>query len=243
MKIDPSRIQFPTTVVVTEQEIDISQLSDAQKKYYCDLLEEIASIYESKNKPRVIIAIAGASGSGKSTTAAILREIARQVSLPCALVEVGIDAFHHFNEHLISHSLKEHKGRYDTYDVTKLLWMLERFAAGENVAFPLYSRKLHDPIENAIKVTEPKTLLLIEGLWLLLNTHGWRDVQNLLDYSFFIESDIEKVKKHVVARSVRGGRTKEDATEYYDQKDAKNAELIAKVKYRAHKIIAPHYEI
>lgn len=246
-EIDFSKIVFPLSLNVTEQEIDISLLTPEQKQTYTDLLKEIVDWYQMKQKPRVIIGMAGPAGAGKSVTVAILKELAKQLSLPFRFEAVGIDAFHYTNEHLLSHfsdgePLKNHKGRFNTYDVEKLTRSLRSFVDDEKVSFPIYSRKIHDPIENAviIKKDEP-TLLLVEGLWVLYEKEGWGEVGNLLDFSIFMDIDNEKVKQGVLERHIRGGRTPEDAAVYYEKNEAKSLKLIMQTKDKADKIVSTHH--
>jgi len=202
-------ITFPPTLLVTEQTIDISGFSQSQRTFYLNLFWEIVEIYRAQKKPRVIIGNAASREPGA--------ELARQAGLPFAFESVTIDAWHYRNEYLLSHfsagkPLKKVKGRFDTYDVRGLVADLEAFAAGKEVAFPVYSRKLHDPVKNSIHVTTAETLLVVEGLWLLHDAAGWEAVRPLLDFSFFIESDVERTKAPVIRRHMTGGRTLADAT-------------------------------
>lgn len=245
---DFSNITFPSVLNVTEQEIDISALTDEQKQFYIDLFKELVEIYQSRQKPRMIIGMTGPAGAGKSVIAAIFQEVAKQVSLPFRFETVGIDAFHYTNDFLVTNMsggelLKNHKGRFDTYDVEKLVTTLIQFSKGEEVSLPKYSRKIHDPIENAIVIHEQNALLFVEGLWLLYGQNGWEKVGKLLDFSIFVEADKGKVKHGVVGRHMAGGRTSEDAFEYYEANEAKNFDLIMRTKSRADKIIPAYYGV
>ena len=143
----------------------------------------------------------------------------------------------------VAKPLKKVKGRFDTYDVRGLVADLEAFAAGKEVAFPVYSRKLHDPVKNSIHVTTAETLLVVEGLWLLHDAAGWEAVRPLLDFSFFIESDVERTKAPVIRRHMTGGRTLADATRHYEEVDARNSALVLLTKSKADKVIPPYYAI
>lgn len=241
-----SEICFPKTLSVTEQEVDISAVTHQQKQFYLNLFDEIVGIYRSKKKPRVIIGIAGPTGAGKSVAAALFKVIADQLSLPFIFETITIDAYHYPNEYLLSHAsgnepLKNFKGRYDTYDVKKLADQLKEFASGNEVSFPKYSRKLHDPVENAITIARNEALLVVEGLWLLYDIHDWGLIGPLIDFVFFIESDKERAKESVVRRHMAGGRTYEEAVKYYDTVDSKNFDLVIATKNRANKVILPYY--
>lgn len=244
-----TEVSLPKTINVTEQDIDISSLTDSQKEFYVDLFKEIVRLYQSKKKPRVIVGIAGPAGAGKSVIAAIFDEIAKQRPLPFKIETIGIDAFHYSNDFLLVNTiddepLKNHKGRFDTYDVAKLAEALKRFSLGYGVSLPTYSRKTHDPIDDAINIKKGEaTLLIVEGLWLLYDKNDWEKVGKLLDYSIFVEADKEKVREGVLARHVRGGRTPEDASSYYEKNEAKNFDIIMKTKIRASKIIPSYYNL
>lgn len=242
-------LSLPKTINVTDQEIDISAMTPSQKEFYIDLFKELVRLYQSKKKPRVVIGIAGPAGSGKSVITEIFREIAKQRPLPFRLETVGIDAFHYPNDFLLTNTadgepLKNHKGRFDTYDVPKLIETLTSFSLGNSVSFPLYSRKAHDPVEGAlvIKKGEP-TLLVVEGLWLLYDKSGWDRVGKLLDYSIFLEADRERVRNGVIDRHVRGGRTAENAAEYYEANEEKNFDIIMRTKKKANRIIPSYYDV
>lgn len=243
--MDFSNIQFPKSVLVTDQEIDVSSLNEKQKQFYIDFFRELVEYYSSAGKPRVIVGLAGPVGSGKSVTAALCKYFAGQMKLPFRFETLGIDALHYYNHYLWSHTsggiaLKDVKGRFDTYDVAKLIVILRNFAEEKDVSLPAYSRITHDPVEDAAIIVEKNALLLVEGQWLLYDKAGWEAVAPFFDFSYFIEADKEKLRDAVIARHARGGRTLEDAAQYFDEVDSQNFDLIAATKSRADKIV-PSY--
>ena len=248
MTFDASKIKFPTRVSVTDQNIDIANLTETQQKYYLELFVKIVALYEAGGKPRYILGFTGPSGSGKSVIGALLLSIARQAQLPFGFEVLGIDAFHFNNEYLLSQksgekTLKDYKGRFDTYDVATLTQTLKNFSEGREVALPHYSRKTHDTVQNAAVIKENKTLLLIEGLWLLYDRAGWQEVGRYLDYAIFVDSEKESVRNNVIKRHVDGGRTPEDATNYYDTIDAVHSDIVDTTKQRADIVIPSFYKV
>jgi pantothenate kinase len=244
--VQNSELNFPTALMVTEQAIDISGFTRQQKDFYLNLFWETAGIYTAAKKPRVIIGLAGPTGAGKSVVAILFKELAKQARLPFAFECITIDAYHYPNSFLTSHfsagmPLKQVKGRFDTYDVIALLNDLKNFRAGENVALPTYSRKLHDPVPNSIRVESPATLLVVEGLWLLFELGGWEHVGPLLDFCYFIESDKERTKQAVIKRHVAGGRNFEEAARHYAEVDGRNSDLTLQTRHKAGKVIPPYY--
>jgi pantothenate kinase len=241
-------IIFPHLLDVTAQAIDLSGLTQGQKDFYLRLFFEVAEIYHAASKPRVVIGIAGASGAGKSVVAVLLQNLAKQAGAPFAVESITIDAYHFPNEFLLSHvsegkPLKQVKGRFDTYDAKALARDLTAFSAGETVSFPIYSRKLHDPVQGGVTLKAREALLIIEGQWLLFDQAGWAEVGPRLDYTIFIDSDPEKARGPVLKRHMAGGRSLEDAARHYELVDASNAALVRTTKPKASKVIPPYYSL
>lgn len=241
-----SELKFPASLLVTEQAIDISGFNRRQKNFYLNLFWETVSIYASAKKSRALIGMAGPTGAGKSVVAVLFKELAKQARLPFAFEAITIDAYHYPNSFLLSHfadgaPLKQVKGRFDTYDVPALVNDLKNFADGERVRFPIYSRKLHDPVPNSVCVDAAAALLLVEGLWLLFNHGGWGQVKPLLDFCYFIDADKERTREAVLKRHITGGRTLESATRHYDEVDGRNADFVRQTRHQADKVIPPYY--
>ena len=241
-----SELHFPSSLLVTEQAVDISDFSRRQKDFYLNLFWETEGVCRAAKKPRVVIGIAGPTGAGKSVMAVLFQELAKQAQLRFAFAVVTIDAYHYPNSYLLSHfsdgaPLKQVKGRFDTYDVRALAKDLMAFAAGKNVAFPAYSRKLHDPVPDQIRVEAPAALLLVEGLWLLSDHGDWAQIHPLLDFCYFIEADKERTRQAVIKRHMTGGRTFESAAKHYDEVDRRNSELVLQTRQKADKVIRPYY--
>ena len=248
MSMSETPIRFPDSVQVTEQDIDVSFLNEKQRRFYIDLFAEVISLYEGAQKPRFVLGIAGPTGSGKSTMVALFDAFAKQSEFSFSLRTLGIDAFHFPEAYLKSHatadgSLKEWKGRFDSYDVPKLVEVLDKFRSGDAVELPTYSRRTHEPVEHAVSVKEKNALLIVEGLWLLYQKSGWETIGPRLDHSIFVEADEEAVRAAVVERHMRGGRTREDAEQYYDRVDKRDFELVNQTISRANKIIPAYYVI
>ena len=176
-----SQIAFPESLEVTDQQIDLSGLTKGQKDFYLELFSEVVDFYGTKKKPRVVLGIAGPTGAGKSVVAVLLKHLAKHAHLSFAVESITIDAYHYPNSYLNSQfadgePLKKFKGRFDTYDTAQLARDLSAFTAGETVAFPAYSRRLHDPVKNSVIVDTKAALLIVEGLWLLYDKAGWEAV-------------------------------------------------------------------
>lgn len=236
-------IIFPSAVTVTDQTIDCTAMSMAKQQFIIDFTERAFAIYRESGKQRLCFGIAGPSGSGKSFLSVLVYELGKEIDPSIRIVPISIDAYHYPNTYLESTvkdgtSLKQVKGRYDTYDVEALVTALEEYRHGNRVQFPLYSRKLHEPIANAISVAEQPTLLLVEGLWLLRKEAGWGNVRPFLDKTFYIDDVAEDSRERTLSRHIMGGRSEEDAKRQYEQSDAKNRELVIATKDSADELLA-----
>ena len=246
MSIDTSKLTFPDSVVVTDQVIDISTLRPEQQQAFIGLFRHVVELYRTAGAPRYVLGLAGPTGSGKSVIASLFDCFASQLTLPFRFASVGIDAYHFTNAYLMAHTvdgaaMRTFKGRYDTYDVAKLARALTAFRAGQDVRFPVYSRTAHDPVEDVIDVSGRNVLLLLEGLWLLHDAPDWNRVRSLIHHSIFIEARKEAARPAVVKRHVKGGRSVDDAANYYDSVDATNFDLVMQTKGRADEIVASYY--
>lgn len=233
---------FPVSIAVTDQGVSCVKMSDAQKSFVIDFTKRVLGDFKMSGKRRIVFGITGPSGSGKSLLSVLVREIAKTINPEVDIEPVSIDAFHFTNDHLSGitvegKSLKDAKGRYDTYDVPTIIDLLSAFNRGGAVCFPEYSRKLHEPIENVITVNERPTIIILEGLWLLRDEGGWRNVREQISKMFYLEDVAEESRAHTIARHVSGGRTPEDAERYYEESDAKNREMVLKTKTSADELL------
>ena len=241
--MDFQDIKFPATLEVTEQTIDISGISDSQKRHYFDFAAEISVFYALQKKPRALVGVCGAAGSGKSVLAEITKYVIRQMGAPFRFEHITLDAFHYTNSYLISHALKDFKGRSDTYDVEKFVDCLKKFKGGEAILFPAYSRKIHEPVESTISIQEEHVLLLVEGQWLLRATGGGGALKKTFDIMYYIDSDADKVRSGVIERHIAGGRNREDAIRQFEKNDLLNYIEITKDSVRADKTLPAYYNL
>ena len=187
---------------------------------FIPLLDKIKQIQSVKNR-RIFVFLAGPAGCGKSTLGLVLEKLAKDkgMSMQC----VGLDGFHFKQSYLEQHGLANIKGHHTTFDVMLLKQKLED-AYLADCYFPIYSRKIHNPIDDAVLIHQD--IILIEGNYLLLNEVGWNELYAYCDYSIFISCEKEVVKQRLIDRKCKGGYTYEQAYKHYVESDSKNVELI-----------------
>lgn len=199
-----------------------------------DLLDRVlvpqltALAAQPRDHRRTFVFLAAPPGTGKSTLAALVRDRVRH--LDCDTV--GIDGFHYPQAHLESHYLDSPDGRTllsavkgapETFDVDALRHRLEA-AREDDVAWPVYDRRLHDVVPEGRQVTA--SLVLIEGNWLLLDEPGWSELAAFSDFNIFIEAPPAQLRERLIDRKVRGGLSRAAAEEFYRRSDGLNVERV-----------------
>jgi pantothenate kinase len=184
---------------------------------------------------RVMLGLAGAPGSGKSTWARALAD-----AFPGRAVVVPMDGFHLSNEELARLSRAARKGAPDTFDAAGYVSLLRRLrapVAGETVYAPAFHREIEQAIAGAIPVAPEVPLVITEGNYLLLNEGPWAAVRALLDEAWFVETDETARVEQLVRRHVEHGRTAEAAREWVMRSDEANAVLVTGTRGNADAIL------
>ena len=192
---------------------------------FIPLLERLTAL-QAEKKRRIAVFLAAPPAAGKSTLCCYLEHLSRTVPGLTPVQAVGIDGFHYHQDYLDSHeierdgsiiSLKSIKGAPETYDVGKLRSLL--FSLNEeNQFWPLYSRRIHNPVENAVEIRE--NIILLEGNWLLLDEAPWNSLA--CDYSIFLKAGDESQLERIVQRKMMGGFSEEHARQIVRSNDWPN---------------------
>jgi pantothenate kinase len=184
-----------------------------------------------------LVAIAGIPGSGKSSSAALLTHFINQES-DGICVCLPADGYHYSKEQLQQRqvatgdaTLVYRRGAPETFDVAALVRDLQRIRqAEEEVQLPGFDHAVGDPTPDQ-HVYQPTqhAIVLMEGLYLLHDQHGWQEVQQYFDFSIYIQtSSIDECMARLKERNVCvPGYTPEEIYERVDQVDRRNALQIA----------------
>lgn len=195
------------------------------------LAERVAALAATTDR-RVLIGIAGAPGSGKTTIADLLT--VRLGGFPY-VAHVPMDGFHLADVELARLGRADRKGAPDTFDDGGYAALLGRIAAGEEIWAPGFERVLEQPLAQAIPVATETRIVISEGNYLLLP--DWQHVRQRFDEVWFCRQDDQVRVARLVARHVRFGKAPEDAVAWVGRSDEHNAALVAATESSADLVV------
>ncbi len=186
---------------------------------------------ESKSKTRVVIGITGKPGAGKSTVTSKLKE-----TIPGErTVILSQDGYHLSNLQLESLGRSNFKGAPDTFDsegFSKILFRVKS-ELKNNIYFPVFHREIEESISAEGLITEKTNVVLVEGNYLLFETHGWGEVAKYLDEIWYLQVDDDLRLSRLVARHIEFGKNPQVAVAWAHGSDEANARLIEKARDKA----------
>lgn len=187
---------------------------------------------------RVIVGVVGEPGSGKSTLTGALAEAL--IAAGASTVVVPMDGFHLANSELARLDRAERKGAIDTFDGGGYLALLRRLRdpAEGMVYAPEYVRgQVESSVGSAIPVAPEVRVVLTEGNYLLADENPWRQVREVLDETWFLDTDPELRRRRLFERHVANGKTPELASTFTFGPDEVNARLIAATREDADLVV------
>ena len=193
-------------------------------------------------KRRILIALAGLPGSGKSTVAARLAQAVNARLGTGVMVALGMDGFHLTREQLANFAdpveAMKRRGAPWTFDADALSHQLLQLRMREaTVSWPGFEHDVGDPVANAVAVLPSVGTVLVEGLYLLHDDHGWHHA-HLFDESWFLDVSMEIAMDWLVQRHMQANaHSREVAMQRLAVNDRLNAEIVMKSRDRAHWLI------
>ena len=133
------------------------------------------------------------------------------------------------------------KGAPQTFDAAAFVAALGRVREepAATVLWPEFDRVAEATVPDAIPIGPEARLVITEGNYLLLDQPWWRQVRQLLDEVWYIDAPRDVLRRRLIERQVAGGRREQDAVRHVDESDLPNAELVARTRQLADKVIRP----
>jgi len=201
---------------------------------------------------RILVAIAGAPASGKSTQAALLSQQLNnrhaQQKTPISIV-VPMDGYHLDNAVLEREDLLTRKGSPATFDATGLLHLIQRIrkmdvneaegvrakvtatttssdSTDAAIAFPLFDRNLDLSRAGADQVLPEHRCIIVEGNYLLLEEHPWCLLRDLFDITVMLDVPEEILSERLTERWLSHGESLQMARSRAENNDLPNARTV-----------------
>ena len=190
------------------------------------ILQNIRSL--KPKEERVLVAIAGPPGSGKSTVGKLLTDLMNKNLMKTSLVPM--DGFHLDNETLEKSNLLERKGAPETFDIEGFLGLIKELRSKNDIKVPLFDRSTDKVIRDAQIISRDQDYLVIEGNYLLLDRELWRDLSKYWDYKIFIKIEQTVLKSRLIERWLGENLTYSEAEARVVNNDLINANLVNSFK-------------
>ena len=201
--------------------LDVITLADFAG--HAALLERIAA----SGPGRLMVAIAGPPGAGKSTFAEALAEALNADAAESAAV-IPMDGFHYDDGLLEARGLRRRKGAPATFDVGGLCHMLLRLRGRDEaeVAVPVFDRRLEISRAGARIVAAHVRVLVIEGNYLLLNQEPWRQLAPLFDVTVMLRQSRSSLETRLIQRWLAYGFGEAEARAKVLSNDLPNVDVV-----------------
>jgi pantothenate kinase len=182
---------------------------------------------KAQGRGRVVAALAGAPGSGKSTVAERLCDAlnARQAGLASVL---PMDGYHYDDLHLVPAGLRPRKGAPETFDVGGLYHTLKRLRARDEdfVAVPVFDRDIEIARAGARMIGAEVPVIIVEGNYLLLGQEPWSRLRPMFDVAVLVDVPEPVLRDRLTARWQHYNLTPDEIAWKLDGNDLPNGRFV-----------------
>jgi pantothenate kinase len=209
-------------------------------------------ILQESHNHRIIIAIAGVPGSGKTTLAHKVASILNSRNGGNGIEwakPVPMDGYHLYRKELdamddpaLAH---ERRGAPFTFNAKGVIGFVQKVHETskeknmEMISCPSFDHAIKDPVEGGVVIYPETRVILFEGLYVLLNCEPWNKIQKYVDDKWFITVNAAVAIDRVAKRHVESGISAdlESGIRRASTNDADNGKLIVKISASADVVI------
>ncbi|WP_406870336.1 hypothetical protein ABEB22_11565 [Thioclava sp. 'Guangxiensis'] len=187
---------------------------------------DLASHIRQLEGERLVIAVAGAPGSGKSRLAQEICD-ALNAKAPASAAILPMDGFHRSNDWLDARGLRPRKGAPETFDTTGFAALLQKARmAGQPLSVPTFDRDTDAVIPAGCEIEAQTRIIITEGNYLLLNRDGWRDLFPLFDLTIRLHVPEDELRDRLTRRWKKYGLPADEITRRVEENDLPNGRIL-----------------
>ncbi|KAF2127327.1 P-loop containing nucleoside triphosphate hydrolase protein [Dothidotthia symphoricarpi CBS 119687] len=209
---------------------------------------------------RLLIAVSGIPGSGKTTLAAtvsnrlnkkhVQQSPGTSNSSPLAAF-IPMDGYHLSRVQLDAMpdpaNAHARRGAAFTFDGESYLRLVKNLRESilpetKTLHAPSFDHAVKDPVEDDIAIAPSVRIVIFEGNYCSLNSAPWKDAAKLMDELWFVDVDFKVARKRLVYRHVKAGiaKNEEEAGKRADENDLVNGQEIVDNRLDVHELIKSH---
>ncbi|PLW76560.1 nucleoside/nucleotide kinase family protein [Cohaesibacter celericrescens] len=188
----------------------------------CDVI-----LSEKSEGQRLLVAMAGAPGSGKSMCAEkVQQSLNKHDHINAAILPM--DGYHYDDLILNERGLRPLKGAPETFDVGGFRHMLHRLRCDEEaeVYVPVFDRDLEISRAGARVIDRETNVILVEGNYVLLGIDPWISLAPLFDIKIMIFTDEDELRRRLTNRWISHGIPENEIPNKVEQNDLPNGRFV-----------------
>ena len=139
-----------------------------------------------------------------------------------------MDGFHYDDQILKQKNLLLKKGAPETFDVMGFLNFLFRLQNENEVAIPIFDRSLELSRSSAVIISKETRVVIVEGNYILLKTHPWRELHKFFNSTIMINTKHEILEKRLIERWENFNLPKKEIDEKVYKNDLPNGVNVLK---------------
>ncbi|NRA85924.1 MAG: nucleoside/nucleotide kinase family protein [Rhizobiales bacterium] len=191
-------------------------------------LDGVIEVILSKktNNQRLVVAIVGPPGSGKSTLSELICDRLNALATNSSAI-LPMDGFHLDNNVLSDLQILSKKGAPESFDSDGFKTIMTRICkANKNVIVPIFDRMLDLSRAGGRVIPLTTEIVLVEGNYLLLKRPEWIQCHANFDLTISINVSMNELKKRLIQRWLDYGLSTKQALERTISNDIPNAKIV-----------------